>query len=240
MFTFFHRSETIVVDCFTSDPIAYEFAPVGKASKAFPEWWKKLPIQRVSDVDYDRSKMNMRTCYGFLELYKRSAILQNWTDFHYRVTPDKGYTWQKNSGPDPEEHPSSQYQNGFSNYYHSKLTCPWTIKEKSGKHFLFTGCTWSLENYDFLLPPGMLEFSVNHSLNVNILMPKKKETYSFFLPIGKPLIHLIPLQEKTKLDIRTHLLTHQELEKIRYRPSMLRGMKALLDVKDKQKKCPFH
>ena len=239
MFTFFHRSPTVVLDFFTSDPIAYEFAQPTKATKDFPDWWKKLPMHRVSDVDFDRKKVNMKTCYGFLELYKRSVIIRNWSDFHYKVTPDKGYTWQKSSGPDPHEHPSFQYENGFKDYYHSKLNSPWYVREKTGKHFLFTGCTWNLENYDFLIPPGILEYSVNSSLNVNILIPKKKQTYSFFLPIGKPLVHLIPLQEKTKFDIRLHLVSSAEIVKISYQPSTLRGMKTLLELKEKQKKCPF-
>ena len=239
MFTFFHRSETIVLDCFTADPVAYEFAPLVKATKTFPNWWKKLPANHVSDIDYSLTKLNMKTCYGFLELYKRSIVVQNWNDFHFKITPDNGYHWQKSSGPEPQEHPPAQYENGFKNYYHSKLVNPWSVREKTGKHFLFTGSTWSLENYDFLIPPGMLEFSVNSSLNVNIFIPKKKEPYSFFLPIGKPLVHLIPLQEKFKLDIRSHLVTEQELRKIHFGPSTLRGMKTLLGLKNEQKKCPF-
>jgi hypothetical protein len=240
MFTFFHRRKKIVVDCFTSDPFCFEYAPIVRGSKTFPNWWTKLPIGNVeTDIDYSKEKMNMRKCYGFLELYKRSIILPSWSDLRFKITPDKGYTWMKHSGPDPEEHAKSQYEGGFNDYYHSKLSSPWRFKEKSGMNFLFTAATWNLENYDFLIPPGMLEFRVNHATNVNILIPKKKSEYSFFIPVDKPLVHLIPLQEDIKIEIKNHLVTVEELHKVAPPPTSLRGIYPLIDLKNGKSKCPF-
>ena len=229
----------IVVDCFTSDGFAYEYAPIVRGSKSFPKWWTKLPIiNPENDLDYDLSKRNMRKCYGFLELYKRSIIIPSWTDLRFKVTPDQGYTWIKSSGADPAEHSKIQYDGGFNDYYHSKLTSPWILKEKTGVHFLFTAATWNLENYDFLIPPGIIEYNVNHGTNINIFMPKKKSEYSFFVPVGKPLVHLVPVSD-SKIEIRNHLISLDEINRKFPPPTTMNGIFSLLDMKRKEKKCPF-
>ena len=238
MFTFFHRSKEIVVDCFTTDAMAHEYSPMVRGSKMFPSWWKKLPTNDVNNKDFDPSKRNMKKCYGFLELYKRSLILPCWADLHFKVTQNEGYFWNKTSGPPPEEHSSSQYEGGFNNYYHSKLSSPWFIKEKTGTHFLFTAASWNLENYEFIVPPGIVEYRINHATNVNILFPKKKENYSFFIPIGKPLVHIIPLQEKIKFKVHNHLISHEEMMKMAL-PRSFGGIFPLMEIKDKKSKCPF-
>jgi len=244
MFTFFHRSKTIEVNCFTPNNFAYEYAPIVRGTKAFPDWWKKLPIgDAANDIEYKETKKNMRKCYGFIELYKRSLVIPSWTDLHYKVTPDKGYNWLKgsHSANSPQEHDKIQYQGGFDNYYHTKLMSPWYIKESTGIHFLFTAASWNLENYDFTIPPGLLEFSVNHGTHVNMFLPKKKQDYSFFIPTGKPLVHLIPLDEKVKINLRCHLLTEQEFKKLEVIPGTLAGVYSLHSLKKQQneKKCPF-
>lgn len=239
MFTFFHRRKKVVVDCFTTDSYAFEYAPIIRGSKAFPSWWTKLPLIGPDDINYDLTKKNMRNCYGFLELYKRSIILPSWADMRFKVTPNDGYSWIKSSGPDPEEHAKAQYEGGFSDYYHSKLSSPWFLKEKSDIKFLFTEATWNLENYDFVMPPGILEFGINSATNVNILIPKKKSEYSFFIPTGKPLVHLIPIADNLKIEIKNHLVTPTEMYKISPVPSTLRGIFPLIESKKRQPKCPF-
>jgi len=239
MFTFFHRRKKVIVDCFTADSFAYEYAPIIRGPKAFPNWWTKLPIADVNDINFSFEQRNMRRCYGFLELYKRSIVIPSWTDMRFKITPDKGYTWLKTSGPDPIEHSKNQYQGGFDNYYHSKLSSPWMLKEKTGLHFLFTSAIWNLENYDFLIPPGILEYDVNHATNVNILIPKKKTEYSFFIPVGKPLVHIIPIVDNAKIEIQNHFVTQNELNRLFPPPTTLRGIYPLLDMKRKEKKCPF-
>jgi hypothetical protein len=243
MFTFFHRSKTITLDCFTSDSFAYRHAPITRGSKAFPDWWKNLPLNDATvDVDFAITKKNMRTCYGFLELYKRSVVVNTWADFKFKVTPNNGYEWIKSSGPLLEEHPSYQYQNAFTGYYHAKLVSPWRVKEKTGIHFSYSGALWSLEDYDFLIPPGILEFDLNFGTHANIFIKKKEKDYSIFLPVGKPLYHMIPLQEKCKIKIVNHLVSQEELDKLFAPPSLLRSMHHLIEHRDKQekKKCPFH
>ena len=242
MFTFFHRRKKIVVDCFTADSLAYEYAPIIRGSKAFPKWWTKLPITDVNDINFSLEQKNMRKCYGFLELYKRSFVVPCWTDFRFKVTPNNGYSWFmnfKSPGSEPIEHPKSQYEGGFNDYYHTKLQSPWHVREKSGVHFLFTAATWNLENYDFLIPPGILEYGINHATNINILMPKKKTDYSFFIPVGKPLVHIIPVADNVKIEIQNHLVTQNEIIKLFPPPATLRGIFPLFDIKKNEKKCPF-
>ena len=248
MFTFFHRRKTIVLDCFTDDSYAITAAPIIRGSKAFPEWWKTLPtpdngMKRLADQDGGAIYHNMKRCYGFIELFKRSIVVESWTDYNFIVTDD-AYTYNHSSGTAPEEHPlATQAGGAFDQFHHSKLTTPWIFREKTGVQFAFVGAEWDFQEYLFKIPPGVVEFEMNKSVNVNLLLPKA--TYNFHIPTGKPLVHLIPLVENAKIVINNHLVTTQELNKIRAKPS---GFKSIYEYarllkrnKEREKsKCPFH
>ena len=237
MFMFFHRRKKIIVDCLTDNPFAYDYAHIIRGSKAFPEWWKQLPDKDMRVINLLPEYRNMRQCYGFLEFYKGSIILPSWSDYHFKVTKDDGYYYNYSNGSAPIQHAKSQYEGGFNDYYHAKLTSPWMFREKTGVKFLFTASTWNLEGYDFLTLPGCTEYSVNHATSVNILIPKKSETYSFFIPTNKPLVNIFPLSEN-KIQIKNHLVDEVEMKKLSH-PATLRGIYPLFDIKKKAKRCPF-
>lgn len=242
VFSFFYprREKKIVLDCFTSDKYAYEYAPIIRGPKSFPEWWKKLPTNDVNSLDFSNIK-NMKLCYGFVELFKRSIVIPSWTDIYYKVTPENGYTYQYTSGNPPEEHAAKQYQGGFQNYYHSKLCSPWYLRETTGVHFTFIAASWNLENYDFIVPPGCVEYRVNNGSNVNIMIPKKKHEYSFFIPTATPLVFLIPLiDNETKIELKTHLVSNEEITVMRNNVSHpFKGIFPLVRMKERENKCPF-
>jgi hypothetical protein len=68
-------------------------------------------------------------------------------------------------------------------------------------------------------------------------MPKKNQTYSFFIPTNKPLVNIFPLSEN-RIQIKNHLVDEAEMKKISH-PATLRGMYPLFDIKKKAKRCPF-
>jgi hypothetical protein len=248
MFSFFHRKKTIVLDCFTDNSYAYTAAPIIRASKAFPEWWKTLPtpengMKKLEDFDGGKIYHNMKRCYGFIELFKRSIIIESWTDYNFAVT-EKDYRFNYAGGTAPEEHILETQANGaFSEFHHTKLSTPWVIREKTGVQFAFVGAEWDFQEYLFKIPPGVLEFKMNNSINVNMLLPKA--TYNFHIPTGKSLAHLIPLVEDAKIEIKNHLVTTQELNTLRGKPFAFKGIydyaKLLKRNEERQKsKCPFH
>ena len=238
MFTFFHRKKKIVIDCFTSNKNAYEFAPIVRGTKLLPEWWKKLPTNDPNDIDFNTTNNNMRNCYGFLELYKRSIVLPFWTDLHLKVTPDRGYQYQLLNSEKPVQHNPQQYKGGFENYYHIKLKSPWILREKTGVHFTWVGAEWNNDQYDFRILPGCLEYRVNCVTHVNMMLPKKTNEYMQYIPIGQPLVHIIP-NDDAKITIKNHMVSEEEIKRFSLPPPSFSGINKLIDIKNKQSKCPF-
>jgi hypothetical protein len=242
MFTFFHRRKKIVVDCFTSDQTAYHYAPIVRATKLFPDWWQNMPLSDPNSIDFIASA-NMKRCWGFVELYKRSIMLPLWSDYHFKISKDR-YEWSKPMQIPAlqcgvQEHNKLQYGNSFDDYHHAKLISPWNFREKRGINFIMTGALWHMENYDFKIMPGILEFKCQSHTNVNIFLAKKQMPYVVFLSIAKPLVYLTPLSED-KIVIKNHLVSENEM--MRLIPTMpFSGLAELLKIKNKQesRKCPF-
>ena len=244
MFTFFHRKKKIVIDCFTTNHVAHEYAPIVRATKKFPDWWTNLPSKKSpnnSDFLSPESMplINMKGCYGFLELYKKSLILSNWTETHFKVS-EEHYQYRVMMGISPEEHSKVQYGAAFNNYHHAKLICPWSIREKSGIQFMFSAALWHLEDYDFKIIPGLLEFKAQHASHINIFIPKKKTEYGIYIPISKPLVYLTPLSED-KIEVKNHLVDEKEFNRIHYTQHSFLGHLETIRLKNdlQSKKCPF-
>jgi hypothetical protein len=242
MFTFFHRKKKIVVDCLTCLPAAYEYTPIVRASKTIPDWWKKLehvgPLKKENGV-YDIEN-NMKNCYGFVELYKRGAVIENWCDIYLNVSQE-GYEYYKSYGIAPQQHRREEYKGGFENYHHIKLISPWHFREKTGMHFLFMGAEWAIE-YPVKVLPGVVQYRDNCGTHINMMLPKYHESYDFTLKLGQPLAHIIPLNDDVKVEFKNHLLTEEELKKeMRFGGLSLDGMRGVTDIvkRNNARKCPF-
>jgi hypothetical protein len=228
--------------------MVFENTPVVKSSKTLPDWWKQLPRSKIDFVETPdqlyvpnhKTISNMRNCYGFLEFYKKGLVIENWTDLAIKITKDN-YKYYCTTGERPAEHNREQYGKGFKNYHHIKLASPWHFKEKTGVQFLFVESSWSLEDYDFKIVPGVVNFTWNTGTNINIMLPKKDAEY--VIPVGLPLMHIIPLSDKT-LEHKNHLVTSDELDKIiSHSQSSLFGWRKMVSLKkrneERKSECPF-
>jgi hypothetical protein len=216
-----------------------------RASKAIPSWWTELTnVKHPVFMDDPRKHLNMKTCTGFLELYKRGAIIEHWCDINVCVSEDEGYSYHLSGGAKPSEHASHQYQNGFKNYYHMKLASPWRLQEKTGVKFLFTGAQWSLEDYSFMIVPGVVDYNaMTNASEVNMMIPKGN--YSYSIPIGKPLVHLIPLTEGVNLKVKNHLITAEEMQhkfpfSHHFGGDKTKNILRKRNEERQKSKCPFH
>ena len=243
MFTFFHRKKRVTVDCFTCIPAVHEYTPIVRASKTIPDWWKNLPkvgpLKRDDDGIFQLDN-NMRRCYGFLELYKRGAIIESWTDAHFEIAPDT-YRFHVTIGDKPTWHLKEQFKGGFDNYHHIKLMSPWHFREKSGMPFLFMGAEWSIE-FPFKVLPGVVEYQNVSGTHINMMAPKYTDPYEMTIKLGQPLVHVIPLQDDVHVDFKSHLLTKPEFDRVTLHGGIsydgLRGMVGMRK-RNAERKCPF-
>lgn len=257
MFSFFHRSSTIHVDCFTAMSNAYKYAPIIPASRGKPEWVNSIEKAQKGNTDFlhyiidennminfnnDPSLRTLRSCYGFLELYKRGFILENWCDLGVHISDDRQISYHYSTGSPPLVHSENQVSPGFKDYYLLKLVSPWRIHSKQDLHWVAIGAEWSLENYMVKVLPGCLNFYYQTSSNLFLAVPKNLPT-TFCIPMGHALTHFIPLTEK-KVKIHTHLITEDEMRIKQYDiTSTTMGWRRTIPLMkrndERNKKCPF-
>lgn len=246
MFTFFHRKSKVVVDCFATDAAILEYVPIVKAIKTVPDWWKSLPSQESEEHSVNRlSEMNMKRCEGFIQLYKRGFVIEAWGDFNFTVTPERKYIYNISNGDSPTEHARKQYGKAFENYEHAKLISPWLFKCEKNHYFHFGPMTWALEKYDFTILPGVCDYHYQHATNINVMIPIKEKEYSFIIPAGTPLVHIIPLNDSYDYQIKNHQIGEKEYSDLISKPSKsysgYRGIRKLTIRTENRKKskCPF-
>lgn len=258
MFSFFHRTPRIHVDCFTADNTAYKFAPIVTANKAKPEWFEKITPPQPSNTkskfysidengmigfNKDPSLRTLRSCPGFLELYKRGFIIESWCDMAFNVEEDN-ISYHYSNGKAIIMHKPGQIDPGFKEHYLLKLNSPWHITSKESLPCAVVGAEWSLEDYNFKVLPGMVDYQYHTSTNAFITIRKNVKD-QFFVPIGQPLLHFIPLTDK-KVIIHNHIVTEEELQTKIYNVTGTTGgwRKTFQLVRRNQKrekegKCPF-
>lgn len=256
MFSFFHRSSVINVDCFTDNNDAYKFTPIVRATKAKPSWYEhvrkpelantKWPQYKADqngtlDFNWHVSLRTVKSCPGFHDLYSRGFILENWCDLAFNVQKDR-LSWHHSNGQEPLLHNSEQAQPGFMNHYIVKLRSPWIIQTKESVPFVLFGAEWSLEDYDFRVIPGVVNFHEQTSTNVFLAVSKAREQ-QFYIPMGQPLVQFMPLSDK-KIKVHNHVVTSEELRTkiydVRGTSFGWRRTRALVRRNDqREKKCPF-
>lgn len=242
MFSFFHRTPVIHLDCFTNAYHAYKFTPIVKASKAIPQWWRNT-APGTTDFDFvtfqhPTRNRNVRTCYGFIELYKRGCIVESWSDFVLKNVDGKCTAFYS-TGPQVSTQTLNERGGSFRDYTHLKLVSPWRFKEKTGVQFHCSAAWWSLEGKNFIMPPGILAFDFNNAAHVNILVPKNAEAQQ--IRLGQPLMHLIPLSEG-RLEIKNHYIDRENIDREFYALKSFYGWRSIKNLMNRNKereKCPI-
>jgi len=250
MFSFFHRTPEIHIDCFTCNPDVYLNTPIVRAGKTFPDWYKELPTSKTEFVIEEntgnhiiKKNLNLKNCQAVLELYKKGIVIESWCDIRMEMNAENltPYYWWSGREKAIEFHRREQIGNGFINYHHMKLLSPWHFVEKTGIKFIWIGAEWALDKFNFKILPGVISFYTNMATNVNIMYPY--ETKEFFINIGIPLVHIIPLSEN-KLKFKNHLISEQDFKnmKIHNNIASFYGWRKVLQLRDRNRKrgtCPF-
>lgn len=243
MFNFFHKTPEINLDCFVCDPNVFEYTPIISASKTIPDWFHNIPVpENPVELDFENSNVkhrNLRSCYGFLEFYRKGIVMESWCDMGIKTTENDGFHCFFSGPPDPVSHNTEQYGNAFSKYFNLKIRSPWLFDCKQNINFLFVGAEWALGDYDIKVLPGVVNFNLASSGNFFILIPRKQD--QFIINMGTPMVHIIPLSEK-KIKHKVHLLTKGEYDKKFHAPSYSffgwRKVKGLIKRNEKRG-CPF-
>jgi hypothetical protein len=239
MFDIFIKPTTLHVDCFTSNKTVYNFAPIEYSSKFFPEWWKKLPKETLDSNNMPQA--TMKTCTGFLSIYKNSIIIPCWEDMVIQTTETEIKCDSISKSTPFANHPYKQREGYLKNFHHTKIISPWNFRCKRDVGFSWQKPMYNFENpIDFILMDGVISFKYQNATHINLLFRKTPKTV--MIGFLQPLVLLTPHTEK-RLVFKNHLVSEQEMQDnanmlVKY-INGYNTIKKLIDEKDR-KKCPFH
>jgi hypothetical protein len=239
MFDIFIKPTTLHMDCFTSSITAYNFAPIQYSNKFFPEWWKKLPKETLDSDGVPQA--TMKTCTGFLSVYKNSIIIPCWEDMVIQTTEAEIKCYSVSNSTPFANHPYRQREGYLKNFHHKKIISPWHFKCKHDVNFSWQKPMYNFENpIDFVLMDGVVSYKYQHETHINLLFRKTLKTVK--LEFLQPLVLLTPHTEK-RLIVKNHLVSEQEIRQTNNRViKYINGYNAIKKLTDEKnrKKCPFH
>jgi hypothetical protein len=242
---FFFKPKKIHLDCFTNRNDVYSYFPIVESSKAFPDWWKKLPKSSLKEN-------TMKNCAGFTDYYANSISLRLWSDLLITLINDKDngiyYEWKFSDKISTiVTHTKKQYGNFLdeTNQQHLKIGSPWQFSCKEDLQFMAIGNPWNegLINRITILN-GSLNFKYQNTTNINIVSnyPKPDESSEILLESGINLYNFFPLSERP-IEIHNHLVSNEEYNKLEQKNIAIsfvnKYVKTKKIIEQDEIKCPF-
>lgn len=183
---------------FAIDPRFYSAYSIYKPDysyKFLPSWFKNLPhhlpIKTGYDVEFDIS--SVKKCPGIRTNLFNGFIIPMWSDLYIKVMPDKTYYYNTaDEKTSCHSHMPDQFKGFYDSHVHIKIASPWRIKTHKEIKFYWTEPYYfHQEPRSFVIMPALMEFYYQHTTNIHIFAPVKKEPYTIKLQAGDPLIQLI-------------------------------------------------
>ncbi len=211
---FLFRKKTIVLDLFTNDAAAFEYAKPAVASRFHPEWWKRLPKSIPTDL---APSPTMKTCAGFIDLYRHGFMFPMWSDLFLRVENNFEFTWKYSDSYSyalyhkPEEAGNLFFESKVRNI---KLHNPWLASSKEDVYWMLHQPVWSQDlQRDLIIPPAVVNFKHQNTTAINILIADMDRPRELIIPFGLPMVHYIPIDDRP-IDLKLHLVTQEEFNRI--------------------------
>lgn len=229
MFDFFLKKKKITLDCYTSSPHVYDYAPISNAINHIPDWWRNTPkkVTISNDLELklkqeagvnDTSSATVKNCPAIINYYKKGIVIPSWFELKLEIqgNMDKTYSWRSSSELKLNSHYPSQYE-GFSKSDGEliKIESPWRFKTSKKIYFLWSHPIWHTREtmFNLLAPPAVIDYYTQHGTHINIFFRYTEEKQNIqILPIT-PLVIIHPLSDY-EIKIVNHLVTEKEIERI--------------------------
>lgn len=243
---FFHiRKSKIVLECVTPSAAVAKYAAIARSGKFLPEWWVDLAKNTTQNPkEYSR---DMRDCVGMLDSFSNGVSIPLWSELKVIVGArgQGGYQFQfADQKSFAESHAESQRGAYLpdAEYQHLKIAVPWFIECAEAVDFYCAQPTWNMTNLsDYTVLPGVVNFKYQHTANINLMFPRGDVTKEILLPLGQPMMQLMPLDNrpieiKIIVDAERYTKLHDLTLPLTFSDGY-RRKKAI--IKTQESRCPF-
>ena len=202
------KDDDIILDCYTYNPYAYNFAKINYGHHYIPEWWKNTP--KVVEKN-----ATIKNCPAFVEYYKKGIVLPMWceVELQIKLKGDGLYTWKSAQKVFSILHHEQEQFEGFTKEdgHNLKIMSPWFIKCKEEIDFTFTQPIWNQRDtmFNLILTPGIISFKSQMYSNLNYFFQQKDTQQDINIQPLTPMVIMHPMSER-KVKLRHHLLTSKD------------------------------
>jgi hypothetical protein len=219
---FFFRKPKVIIDCFTSNASAFEFAKPNNAIKFIPDWWRNIPISYIPENSFFEHK-TLKKCDGIINNFKHGLVIPMWCDVAIEIGP-RGTNYYRYQFADNTSSLDSHDHKQFDNYIkeeeiqHIKFHSPWFFSCKENIYWSWVDPKWNtIKINDYIVLPGVTSFKYQATTNINMLFYRGEKTKKVEIKYGTPLAHILPLTDK-KLVLKHHLVDRNEIFKLETNP----------------------
>jgi hypothetical protein len=243
--SWFHiPKKKIVLECVTPSEAVAKFAPIARAGKFLPDWWKDIARNPPTQAGID-----MRGCAGMVDMYSHGFMIPMWSELHVTIGAKgtNAYAYKyADKRSFAEAHPATQRGSFLpeTEYQHLKLVAPWYIQCDEDVKFIFMQPTWNFPVLgEFEVLTGIVDYKYQHSANINTMFTRKDGMEKVvILPFGQPIAHVVPLDPrpvdiKIIVDPERYAQLHDRGAPLSFR-NAYKQKKAIAKAQDK--KCPFN
>ena len=204
----------------TTNRQVFEHAKIESGAKYIPDWFKSLAPKIISKEVDGGVFYTMKTCPGFVTLFKKSFMIPLWSDINISLG-EIGSNEASFKAPNPdvtmETHHPAQYD-GFAGgeWQQVKFNCPWSVKSSKPLNFCFLEPIWNNieETKNFRILPGIVGSEKKHSihLNINTMIRREQNHKVYQLKLGTPFCHIVPMTDE-KINVKYRLVDMEEMER---------------------------
>ena len=211
----FRRKKELILDCYTCNHYAYNFAKINHGIHFIPEWWKNTP--RGEYERNSKQKLTIKNCPAIVEYYKRGLVIPMWSEVRITLNPtdqDCDFIWESSNGTfETPSHPTFQFEKfAKEDGLNLKIRSPWNIKCREKVMFSSSQPIWNHREtiFDLVMLPGILDFKTQTSTNMNYFYSKSNKNVTIeFAPLT-PMVILHPLSEDRKIVLRHHYIPDEK------------------------------
>jgi len=243
---FWFKKRKVILECFTTNEIAYNYAKIESMINFLPDWWKRTKVSYAYDGKFFPT---IKKCVGITEFYKKGIAIPLWAKIRVEIVNNE-FRWFSSNPMDLNNHPPEQFAEfAESDGYNIKILSPWHMRTRELKYFSWTNPIYNNRNLINVMTimPAVVEFKYNRNTNFNFFATTLKEDKIIEIEPFTPLVVLHSLFEEN-IEIKNFLVDQKELNKINYPNnffiSQIPNFKLYSDKKkiiDRiESKCPFH